>query len=116
MYSLAGAIVGVCVLFSHSSELKGQRQGYMGHLIKIVNKILHCGENDLKLGQMLKDAMEEDIQKRWNEFISGTVADTNRKNETNLVSFRNVQLIEHSAAFQLAHTTIIILCTFSFMC
>lgn len=61
----------------------------MGHLIKIVNQIVTCGANDQNLGQILKDAMEEDVQKKWNEFVLGTVAETNRRNETNLVSLWN---------------------------
>ena len=69
-----------------SSEPRGQRLGYMGHLIRIVNLILQCGEADQNLAQILKDAMEGDVQKKWNDFIAGTVADTNKKNETNLVS------------------------------
>lgn len=73
-------------MFENSSEPRGNRQGHMGHLIKIVNQIVTCGANDQNLGQILKDAMEEDVQKKWNEFVSGTVAETNRKNETNLVS------------------------------
>ena len=68
-----------------SSEPRGQRQGYMGHLMKIVNLIIQCGEADQNLAHMLKDTMEEDIQKRWNDFLSSTVADANKKNETNLV-------------------------------
>ena len=57
----------------------------MGHLMKIVNLIMQCGEADQNLAHMLRDAMEEDVQKRWNDFLSSTVADTNKKNETNLV-------------------------------
>lgn len=68
-----------------SSEPRGQRQGYMGHLMKMVNLIMHCGEADQNLALMLKDTLEEDVQKRWNDFLSSTVADTNKKNETNLV-------------------------------
>ena len=77
-----------------SSQPEGNRQGYMGHLIKMVNQIVLCGESDCNLGQILKDTMEEDVQKRWNEFVSGTVADTNRKNETNLVSLKSDFIFE----------------------
>ena len=69
----------------YSSEPHGQRQGYMGHLMKMVNLLMHCGEVDLNLAVMLKDTMEEGVQQKWNSFLSGTVADTNKKNETNLV-------------------------------
>ena len=57
----------------------------MGHLMKIVNLLIHCGEVDPRLAVMLKDTMEEEVQQRWSNFLSGTVADTNKKNETNLV-------------------------------
>jgi hypothetical protein len=73
-----------------SSESRGRRQGYMGHLIRMVNLLVRCGETDQGLASMLRDTMEEDLQQRWNLFISGTVADTNKKNETNLGGNRPV--------------------------
>ena len=63
----------------------------MGHLIRMVNLLVRCGETDQGLASMLRDTMEEDLQQRWNHFISGTVADTNKKNETNLVGCVQVQ-------------------------
>ena len=83
-------------IFVCSSQVGGNRQGYMGHLIKIVNQIVLCGESDCNLGQIINDTMEEDIQKSWKEFISGTVADTNRKNETNLVSLENYFILNNN--------------------
>lgn len=62
----------------------------MGHLMKIVNLIVQCGETDQSLALMMKDTMEENVQKRWNEFLSSSVADANRKNETNLVRINSV--------------------------
>ena len=76
--------VCVCVC-SPSSETKGRRQGYMGHLMKMVNLLVRCGEADQALAAMIRDTMEEELQLRWNNFLSGTVADANKKNETNLV-------------------------------
>ena len=68
-----------------SSESRGRRQGYMGHLMKMVNLLVRCGETDQSLAAMIQDTMEEELQQRWNHFLSSTVADSNRKNETNLV-------------------------------
>ena len=57
----------------------------MGHLMRMVNLLVRCGETDQGLAALLRDTMEEDLQQRWNDFLSSTVADSNRKNETNLV-------------------------------
>ena len=33
----------------------------------------------------MEEALDKDTQQRWNDFLSGSVAEMNKKNETNLV-------------------------------
>ncbi|XP_064396518.1 serine/threonine-protein phosphatase 6 regulatory subunit 3-like isoform X2 [Halichondria panicea] len=67
-----------------SSESKGRRQGYMGHLIRIINSLVRCGEGDESLREALKISLDEDTQQQWNNFIIGPIAELNKRNETNL--------------------------------
>ena len=57
----------------------------MGHLIRITNTLVQCREGDEQLRAAMEQALDEDTQQRWNDFISGSLADMNKKNETNLV-------------------------------
>ena len=63
------------------------RQGYMGHLLKIVNCLAMSGDADEQLRELLKTTLSKEMFSRWNDFLNGPVADQNKKNETNLVSF-----------------------------
>ena len=58
----------------------------MGHLVRITNRFVECGEGDEQLKSLMKLSMDEATQQRWDDFLSGPIADMNRKNETNLVS------------------------------
>ena len=57
----------------------------MGHLVRITNTLVQCREGDEQLRTVMEEALDEDTQQRWNDFLSGSVADMNKKNETNLV-------------------------------
>ena len=57
----------------------------MGHLIRITNTLVQCREGDEQLRAAMEQSLDEDTQQRWNDFISGSLADMNKKNETNLV-------------------------------
>lgn len=58
----------------------------MGHLVRITNRFVECGEGDEQLMSLMKLSLDEATQQRWNDFLSGPIADMNKKNETNLVS------------------------------
>uniref|UniRef100_V5GLW4 Serine/threonine-protein phosphatase 6 regulatory subunit 3 n=1 Tax=Anoplophora glabripennis TaxID=217634 RepID=V5GLW4_ANOGL len=62
------------------AQEKGIRQGYMGHLISIVNKIVDLCSNTA-LGQYLKDNLP-DVAKTLNDFKDTTLSETNKIQET----------------------------------
>jgi len=45
-----------------------------------------AGDEQLKL--LMKLSLDEATHERWDDFLSGPIADMNKKNETNLVSGR----------------------------
>ncbi|XP_019861189.1 PREDICTED: serine/threonine-protein phosphatase 6 regulatory subunit 3-like [Amphimedon queenslandica] len=85
-----------------SSEIDGTRLGFMGHLVRMANQI--SGNDRLgNMGGVLERAREEaatttatvdderlqgeldrDTYEKWTEFISGPIAEMNKKNDTNL--------------------------------
>uniref|UniRef100_A0A8C8STZ5 Protein phosphatase 6 regulatory subunit 1 n=1 Tax=Pelusios castaneus TaxID=367368 RepID=A0A8C8STZ5_9SAUR len=70
----------------------GQRRGYMGHLTRIANTLVQStekGPHAALLGQLLKELPEEE-QERWETFVSGPLAETNKKNVVDLVSTHNL--------------------------
>ncbi|XP_067902514.1 serine/threonine-protein phosphatase 6 regulatory subunit 3 isoform X3 [Heterodontus francisci] len=70
----------------------GRRRGYMGHLTRIANAIVHNtekGPNSVLMNQLLKDLCEDD-RERWETFITGSLAETNKKNTIDLVSTHNI--------------------------
>ncbi|XP_048401470.1 serine/threonine-protein phosphatase 6 regulatory subunit 3 isoform X2 [Stegostoma tigrinum] len=70
----------------------GRRRGYMGHLTRIANAIVHNAEkgpNSVLINQLLKD-LSEDYRERWETFTTGSLAETNKKNTIDLVSAHNI--------------------------
>uniref|UniRef100_A0A6I8PE55 Protein phosphatase 6 regulatory subunit 1 n=1 Tax=Ornithorhynchus anatinus TaxID=9258 RepID=A0A6I8PE55_ORNAN len=66
----------------------GRRQGYMGHLTRMANAVvqsMEAGPNAALLGQLLRELPTEE-QERWETFVSGPLAETNRRNRVDLVS------------------------------
>lgn len=66
----------------------GPRKGYMGHLTRVANAVVQNAEqgpNAEQLGQLLKELPEEQ-QQRWEAFVSGPLAETNKKNTVDLVN------------------------------
>ncbi|XP_059138067.1 serine/threonine-protein phosphatase 6 regulatory subunit 1 isoform X7 [Peromyscus eremicus] len=66
----------------------GPRKGYMGHLTRVANAVVQNAEqgpNAEQLGQLLKE-LPEDQQQRWEAFVSGPLAETNKKNTVDLVN------------------------------
>ena len=43
-----------------------------------------------KLREILKSSLDEQTHQRWNNFINGSLADMNKRNETNLVRIENL--------------------------
>ncbi|KAM4825468.1 serine/threonine-protein phosphatase 6 regulatory subunit 1 isoform 3-T3 [Thomomys bottae] len=66
----------------------GPRKGYMGHLTRVANALVQNteqGPNAEQLGQLLK-ALPDEQQERWEAFVSGPLAETNKKNTVDLVN------------------------------
>ena len=74
----------MCFIVPFSSK-GGRRQGYMGHLIRIVNAVSRCMEGN-EAGVKALKPLDDDTHQKWSDFMSGYVAEMNKKNETNLVS------------------------------
>uniref|UniRef100_A0A3Q2Y778 Protein phosphatase 6, regulatory subunit 3 n=1 Tax=Hippocampus comes TaxID=109280 RepID=A0A3Q2Y778_HIPCM len=78
----------------------GRRRGYMGHLTRIANSILHnCdkGPNGLQIQQLIAELKVEDREK-WEAFISGQLADTNKRNTVDL-AFSDYQMQQMTSNF-----------------
>ncbi|XP_034033007.1 serine/threonine-protein phosphatase 6 regulatory subunit 3 isoform X2 [Thalassophryne amazonica] len=70
----------------------GRRRGYMGHLTRIANSIVHnCekGPNGPQIQQLISELPVEDREK-WEAFISGQLADTNKRNTVDLVNTHHI--------------------------
>ncbi|XP_054565939.1 serine/threonine-protein phosphatase 6 regulatory subunit 1 isoform X2 [Eptesicus fuscus] len=66
----------------------GPRKGYMGHLTRMANALVQNtekGPNAEQLGQLLKE-MSAEQQEQWEAFVSGPLAETNKKNMVDLVN------------------------------
>ncbi|XP_008986901.4 serine/threonine-protein phosphatase 6 regulatory subunit 1 isoform X3 [Callithrix jacchus] len=66
----------------------GPRKGYMGHLTRVANALvqnMEKGPNVEQLGQLLKELPSEQ-QEQWEAFVSGPLAETNKKNMVDLVN------------------------------
>ncbi|KAM5297211.1 serine/threonine-protein phosphatase 6 regulatory subunit 1 isoform 3-T3 [Glossophaga mutica] len=66
----------------------GPRKGYMGHLTRMANALVQNAEkgpNAEQLRQLLKELPAEQ-QEQWEAFVSGPLAETNKKNMVDLVS------------------------------
>ncbi|XP_075392681.1 serine/threonine-protein phosphatase 6 regulatory subunit 1 isoform X2 [Tenrec ecaudatus] len=69
----------------------GPRKGYMGHLTRVANALVQNAEkgpNAEQLGQLLKAELPEEQQEQWEVFVTGPLAETNKKNMIDLVSTR----------------------------
>uniref|UniRef100_A0A673JKE1 Serine/threonine-protein phosphatase 6 regulatory subunit 3-like n=1 Tax=Sinocyclocheilus rhinocerous TaxID=307959 RepID=A0A673JKE1_9TELE len=70
----------------------GRRRGYMGHLTRIANSIVHNsdkGPNGAQIQQLISELPEED-RERWEAFTSGQLADINKKNTVDLVNTHHI--------------------------
>uniref|UniRef100_A0A8C0R2A0 Protein phosphatase 6 regulatory subunit 1 n=1 Tax=Canis lupus dingo TaxID=286419 RepID=A0A8C0R2A0_CANLU len=69
----------------------GPRKGYMGHLTRLANALVQNtekGPNAEQLGQLLKGEGPGGCRprERWEAFVAGPLAETNKKNMVDLVS------------------------------
>ncbi|KAK2838308.1 hypothetical protein Q7C36_013122 [Tachysurus vachellii] len=70
----------------------GRRRGYMGHLTRIANSIVHNsdkGPNGAQVQQLIAE-LQEDERESWEAFTSGQLADTNKKNTVDLVNTHHI--------------------------
>ncbi|KAF4091887.1 hypothetical protein AMELA_G00042130 [Ameiurus melas] len=78
----------------------GMRRGYMGHLTRIANAVVHSvetGAAQAHITQLIND-LPEDYRERWKKFVDETLAETNKKNAVDLV-FSDYQIQQMTANF-----------------
>uniref|UniRef100_A0A665VH99 Protein phosphatase 6, regulatory subunit 2b n=1 Tax=Echeneis naucrates TaxID=173247 RepID=A0A665VH99_ECHNA len=66
----------------------GMRRGYMGHLTRIANTVVHNlekGPVHTQISSLIKE-LPEDYRGRWETFVDQTLSETNRKNTIDLVN------------------------------
>ncbi|CAL1592334.1 unnamed protein product [Knipowitschia caucasica] len=69
----------------------GMRRGYMGHLTRIANTVVHNVEKGpvhTQISQLIAE-LPEDTRGRWDTFVEHTLTETNRKNTIDLVGSVN---------------------------
>ncbi|KAM9659606.1 serine/threonine-protein phosphatase 6 regulatory subunit 3 isoform 3-T7 [Trichechus inunguis] len=66
----------------------GRRHGYMGHLTRIANCVVHStdkGPNSTSVQQLIKDLPDE-VRERWETFCTSSLGETNKRNTVDLVT------------------------------
>uniref|UniRef100_A0A8C7YAP6 Protein phosphatase 6, regulatory subunit 2b n=1 Tax=Oryzias sinensis TaxID=183150 RepID=A0A8C7YAP6_9TELE len=78
----------------------GMRRGYMGHLTRIANTVVHNLEKGPIHTQIsnLISGLPEDYRGRWETFVEQTLSETNRKNTIDL-AFSDYQIQQMTANF-----------------
>ncbi|KAG7259536.1 hypothetical protein CRUP_007617 [Coryphaenoides rupestris] len=78
----------------------GMRRGYMGHLTRIANTVVHNLEKGPVHAQIsgLITELPEDCRGRWDTFVEQTLKETNRKNTIDL-AFSDYQIQQMTANF-----------------
>ncbi|XP_072241829.1 serine/threonine-protein phosphatase 6 regulatory subunit 2 isoform X1 [Leuresthes tenuis] len=69
----------------------GMRRGYMGHLTRIANTVVHNldkGPVHTEISSLISE-LPEDYRGRWETFVDKTLSETNRKNAIDLVGSGN---------------------------
>ncbi|KAM9854381.1 serine/threonine-protein phosphatase 6 regulatory subunit 2 [Aulostomus maculatus] len=69
----------------------GMRRGYMGHLTRIANTVVHNlekGPVHTQISSLITE-LPEDYRGRWETFVDQTLSETNRKNTIDLVGSGN---------------------------
>uniref|UniRef100_A0A8D3E8Z4 Protein phosphatase 6 regulatory subunit 2 n=1 Tax=Scophthalmus maximus TaxID=52904 RepID=A0A8D3E8Z4_SCOMX len=78
----------------------GMRRGYMGHLTRIANTVVHNLEKGPVHAQIssLITGLPDDYRGRWETFVDHTLSETNRKNTIDL-AFSDYQIQQMTANF-----------------
>uniref|UniRef100_H3CMQ7 Protein phosphatase 6 regulatory subunit 2 n=1 Tax=Tetraodon nigroviridis TaxID=99883 RepID=H3CMQ7_TETNG len=78
----------------------GMRRGYMGHLTRIANTVVHNLEKGPVHAQIssLISELPEDCRGRWEAFVDQTLSEANRKNAIDL-TFSDYQIQQMTANF-----------------
>uniref|UniRef100_A0A8C2WK22 Protein phosphatase 6 regulatory subunit 2 n=1 Tax=Cyclopterus lumpus TaxID=8103 RepID=A0A8C2WK22_CYCLU len=74
-------------LFFKDLKEGGMRRGYMGHLTRIANTVVHNlekGPVHTQISSLITE-LPEDYRGRWETFVDQTLSETNRKNTIDLV-------------------------------
>ncbi|XP_035521444.1 serine/threonine-protein phosphatase 6 regulatory subunit 2 [Morone saxatilis] len=69
----------------------GMRRGYMGHLTRIANTVVHNlekGPVHTQISSLITE-LPEDYRGRWDTFVDQTLSETNRKNTIDLIGTGN---------------------------
>uniref|UniRef100_A0A452SKF6 Protein phosphatase 6 regulatory subunit 3 n=1 Tax=Ursus americanus TaxID=9643 RepID=A0A452SKF6_URSAM len=77
----------------------GRRHGYMGHLTRIANCIVHStdkGPNSALVQQLIKD-LPDAVRERWEAFCASSLGETNKRNTVDLVGFTRSHFCDPSA-------------------
>ncbi|KAM6960595.1 serine/threonine-protein phosphatase 6 regulatory subunit 2 [Aplochiton taeniatus] len=71
----------------------GMRRGYMGHLTRIANTVVHNlekGPVHTQISSLITE-LPEDCRGRWESFVDQALTETNRRNTVDLVNPRNLR-------------------------
>uniref|UniRef100_A0A3Q1H9S5 Protein phosphatase 6, regulatory subunit 2b n=1 Tax=Anabas testudineus TaxID=64144 RepID=A0A3Q1H9S5_ANATE len=83
----------------------GMRRGYMGHLTRIANTVVHNlekGPVHTQISSLITE-LPEDYRGRWETFVDQTLSETNRKNTIDLVNAQiQIEMFKvHSSSWHL---------------
>ncbi|XP_071792089.1 serine/threonine-protein phosphatase 6 regulatory subunit 3-like isoform X2 [Asterias amurensis] len=71
-----------------SQQKGGSRRGYMGHLTRITNTVIHemeKGCNCEQIKSLFQEYVPEDYREKWNLFLVGSLSELNKRNTVDLV-------------------------------
>uniref|UniRef100_A0A8C2YXI2 Protein phosphatase 6 regulatory subunit 2 n=1 Tax=Cyclopterus lumpus TaxID=8103 RepID=A0A8C2YXI2_CYCLU len=80
----------------------GMRRGYMGHLTRIANTVVHNlekGPVHTQISSLITE-LPEDYRGRWETFVDQTLSETNRKNTIDLVKTHTCSSTANTAVFE----------------
>ncbi|KAI7799366.1 serine/threonine-protein phosphatase 6 regulatory subunit 2-like [Triplophysa rosa] len=83
-----------------TQEAGGMRKGYMGHLTRIANTVVHNADKEPEQTQIteLINELPENYKERWEHFVNDALAETNKRNTADLV-FSDYQIQQMTANF-----------------
>ncbi|KAA0715199.1 Serine/threonine-protein phosphatase 6 regulatory subunit 2 SAPS domain family member 2 [Triplophysa tibetana] len=83
-----------------TQEAGGMRKGYMGHLTRIANTVVHNADKEPEQTQIteLINELPENYKECWENFVNDALAETNKRNTADLV-FSDYQIQQMTANF-----------------